>query len=69
MAPILYWFNGACDPIEPFKNDIFKELAKIVGGKIFSLQWEVNEDGGLGVLIYVENRSSPEYLYLDWYSG
>lgn len=67
MTPALYWFNGACDPVAKFKNNINQELSEIVKAKIFSIQWEINEDGTLGVLIYIENRSVPEYLYLDWY--
>lgn len=64
----LFWHNGACDPIAPFENNGIEEIEKIVEGKVFNLQWELDETGSLGVLIYVEGKTHPDYLYLDWYT-
>lgn len=64
----LYWHNGACDPIAPFQNNGIEEIEKIVEGKIFNLKWELDETGSLGVLIYLEGKTNPDYLYLDWYT-
>lgn len=67
MERKLYWHNGACDPIAPFENNILEELERIVKDKIFNLRWELDGTGALGVLIYVEGKTNPDYLYLDWY--
>jgi len=64
---ILFWHNGACDPLQPFENNGMAEIRKLAGKDVRKAQWSTcNISNTLNLRVICEDGSVYRF-FLDWY--
>lgn len=64
----LFWHNGACDPLEPYKGEGISEIKKLIEREdIRKTQWSLcNITNTLTLRVICEDNSTYRF-FLDWY--